>query len=140
MKLILNMDGRDTCTIEIWEDRFPAVAEALRKVLPVTSIAQHGKIVGDLLYFCLPVVMPNEKPLTLTEICRQRRAEKGTAGGSVCFYGPRQQICIYYGDDVSPEPFELSYCGEIIEGNTEMELAAVKTWTSPGVPLTLRLA
>ncbi len=139
MKLALAMAGRDVCRIEVWADKVPLVADALRQLLPVTSIAQHGKIVGDLLYFSLPVALPSQNALPLQDICRLRRRQTGSAGGSVCLYGPRQQICVYYGDDLADEPFELSYIGEIVQGATEMQLAAMQCWTSPGEIVTLRL-
>lgn len=140
MKLVLNIAGKDTCTIEVFEDRFPVIAEGLRKVLPVTSIAQHGKIVGDLLYISLPLMMPLENAEPLQDICARRREETGGAGGAVCFYGPRQQICIYYGDDVANEPFELSCIGEVTEGLKDLQLAAIGCWVSPGEVATLRMS
>lgn len=139
MRVALELAGRDVCVIEIWEDHVPAIAAALRDILPITSIAQHGKIVGDLLFFSLPLVLAPENAIPLQEICRVRRQETGSAGGSVCFYNPRQQICIYYGDDLADEPFEISYIGEIVEGEKDMQLAAMQCWTSPGETVTMRI-
>jgi hypothetical protein len=140
LKLALAIAGTDLCLIEIWEDKVPALAAALRALLPVTSILQHGKIVGDLVFFGLPALLPAQNSFPLQDICRMRRTLTGSAGGSVCFYGPRQQICIYYGDDVCDEPFELSYIGEIVAGAQAMELAGMRCWTSAGETVTLRLA
>ena len=100
MKIALNIAARDVCVLEIWEDKVPRLAAALRERLPITSIAQHGKIVGDLLFFSLPWDLPAENVSPLQDISRQRRQQKGTASGAVCFYHPRQQICIYYSDDL----------------------------------------
>lgn len=138
MKVAIDMAGREVCTIEIWEDQVPGIAAALRDMLPVSSIAQHGKIVGDLLFFSLPAVLPPENASPLQDICRDRRRDTGSAGGAVCFYNPRQQICIYYGDDLADEPFDISYIGEIVAGGQEMQLAAIGCWTSPGEIVTMR--
>lgn len=138
MKVALNMFGRDVCVIEIWEDKVPGIAAALNDLLPVASIAQHGKIVGDLLFFSLPIVLPPENAIPLQDICRQRRRDSGSASGAVCFYNPRQQICIYYGDDLADEPFDISYVGEIVKHEQDMKLAAIDCWTSPGETVTMR--
>lgn len=139
MKLKLAIREKHVCTINVWADRYPQTARRLTEALPVTTIAQHGKIVGDLLYLGIPVVMPLEKPMLLQDICKERRRQTGSAAGAVCFYGPRQQICIYYGDDVANEPFELSWIGEIEEGLTAIQLAAIQCWVSPGELATITL-
>lgn len=138
MRVAIDMAGREVCTIEIWEDLVPEIAIALGGMLPLSSIAQHGKIVGDLLFFSIPAVLPPENARPLQDICRDRRRELGSAGGAVCFYNPRQQICIYYGNDLADEPFDISYIGEIVGGAQEMQLAAIGCWTSPGEIVTMR--
>lgn len=140
MRVIINIAGKDVCTAEIWDEKVPFLAKAFREALPVMSIAQHGKIVGDLLFFSMPMVLPPENASPLQDICRDRRRTNGTAAGSVCFYNPRQQVCIYYGDDVADEPFDLSYIGEIVDGEKDMYIAASRCWTSPGEVITMRLA
>ena len=140
MKVALTMFGRDVCVIEIWEDKVPGIATALGKLLPMSSIAQHGKIVGDLLFFSVPLVLPPENSYPLQDICRRRRREKGSASGAVCFYNPRQQICIYYSDDLADEPFDISYVGEIVGPGQDLQMAAIRCWTSPGEIVTIRLA
>lgn len=139
MKIALNIAARDVCVLEIWEDKVPRLAAALRERLPITSIAQHGKIVGDLLFFSLPWDLPAENVSPLQDISRQRRQQKGTASGAVCFYHPRQQICIYYSDDLADEPLDISYIGEIIDGAKDMQLAGIQCWTSPGEIVVMRL-
>lgn len=139
MKVILSMSDRDICTIEIWEDKVPVIAAALRELLPLSSIAQHGKIVGDLLFFSLPVVLPPENALPLQDLCDQRRKSRGSVGGSVCFYNPRQQICIYYGDDLADEPFDVSYIGEVVANEQEMYIAGIECWARPGGVVAMRL-
>ncbi|MGE0797171.1 MAG: cyclophilin-like fold protein [Lautropia sp.] len=139
LKVALNISGREAGVVAIWEDRVPRFAAALRERLPITSIAQHGKIVGDLLFFNLPWVLPAENAAPLQAILRERRQRKGTASGAVCFYHPRQQICIYYSDDQADEPLEISSIGEIVEGEQDMQLAGIQCWTSPGEIVTMRL-
>lgn len=123
---------QDLCTIEVWEDRVPVIAAALSRHCPVSSILQHGKIVGDLVFFGLPFVLPPENAFPLQDITRARRREQGSAAGAVCLYNPRQQICVFYGDDLCDEPFEISYIGEIVGGADTMRLAALGCWSHPG--------
>ena len=139
LKVALEIAGKGVCVVQIWEDKVPRFAAALRERLPVTSVAQHGKIVGDLLFFSLPWVLPAENVAPLQTICRQRRQEKGSASGAVCFYHPRQQICIYYSDDQADEPLDISYIGEIVQGERDMQIAGIESWTSPGEIVTMRL-
>ena len=137
MLVRLSSAGRDLCTVEIWDKKVPSAAEALRRHGPITSILQHGKIVGDLVFFSLPFVLPPENAFPLQEIVRARRRDLGSAAGAVCFYSSRQQICIYYGDDLCDEPFEISYIGEIVAGGMDMRLAALECWSHPGQRITL---
>lgn len=140
MKVNLSMFDQEVCVFDIWEDKVPGIAAALEKLLPISSIAQHGKIVGDLLFFSVPLVLPPENSQPLQDICRQRRQENGSASGAVCFYNPRQQICIYYGDDLADEPFDISYIGEIVDHEKAMQLAAIRCWTSSGAVITMAQA
>ncbi len=132
MRINLSINDRPICSIAVWADRYPQIASGLETVLPITTVAQHGKIVGDLLYLSVPIVLPLENPMPLQEICRERRRQTGSVAGAVCFYGPRQQICIYYGDDVADEPFELSWIGEVDVGLSALQLAAMDCWVRPG--------
>lgn len=139
MRLELAISARHVCVIEIWEDRVPGFCSEIRRMLPMTSIVQHGKIVGDLAFFTLPLVLPLENAFPLQTICRERRRVCGSAAGAVCYYNPRQQICIYYGDDLADEPFEISYLGEIVDGASAMYLAGIRCWTNPGQQITMDL-
>ena len=59
-------------------------------------------------------------------------ASKGEATGAVCFYNPRQQFCVVYGNDVADENLQISYVGEIVEGFVEMKLVGMECWLQQG--------
>jgi hypothetical protein len=140
MKLNLKIDGEKTCQIEVWEDKVPSLAEALRNALPQKSILQHGKIVGDMVFFTMPIVSPWENCYLTEEVGAMRRREKGYVRGAVCFYNPRQQFCVVYGDDVADEPLKISYIGEVVEGELELALAGMQTWLEQGKLVELDVA
>jgi len=132
MKLTMKIDGKKTCQIEVWEDKVPHLAQALRDALPQKSILQHGKIVGDMVFFTMPIVAPWENCYLTEEVGAMRRSEKGHTRGAVCFYNPRQQFCVVYGDDVADEPLKISYIGEVVDGELELALAGTQTWLEQG--------
>jgi hypothetical protein len=140
MKLRMKVDGQPTCLIEVWEDRVPHLSAVLRQTLPQKSILQHGKIVGDMVFFTMPIVAPWENCYLTEEVGRMRRAEKGHVSGAVCFYNPRQQFCVVYGDDVADENLKISYIGEVVEGQLELALAGTRTWLDQGKLVELELA
>jgi hypothetical protein len=140
MKLQMRVDGERVCTIEVWEDKVPQLVGVLREALPQKSILQHGKIVGDMVFFTMPIVAPWENCYRTEEVGAMRRAETGHARGAVCFYNPRQQFCVVYGDDVADEPLNISYIGEVVEGELELALAGTRTWLDQGKVVELDLA
>jgi len=140
MQLSLTVDGKDVCRIEVWEDKVPNLAATLREKLPMTSTLQHGKLIGDMVFFSLPIVAPWENMYRTEEVGKLRRAEKGEATGAVCFYSPRQQFCIVYGDDTADEPLKISYIGEIVKGSLEMRLVGLETWLKQGAIVELAVA
>ena len=126
MKLIMSVDGVEVCKIQVFEELVPEIAKALREHLPQKSILQHGKIVGEMVFWTMPIVTPWENVYLTEEVGAMRRAEKGYARGSVCWYSPRQQFCVVYGDDLADEPLKISYIGEVVEGELELALAGMK--------------
>jgi hypothetical protein len=140
MKLTMKVDGEETCQIEVWEDKVPNLARALREALPTKSILQHGKIVGDMVFFTMPIVAPWENCYLTEEVGAMRLREKGHARGAVCYYNPRQQFCVVYGDDVADEPLKISYIGEVVGGELELALAGTQTWLEQGKLVELELA
>jgi len=140
MQLSLIVDGVDVCRIEVWEDKVPNLAATLREKLPQKSTLQHGKLIGDMVFFTLPIVAPWENMYLTEEVGRMRRKEKGEATGAVCFYSPRQQFCIVYGDDTADEPLQISYIGEVVEGSLQMRLVGLETWLKQGSIVELAVA
>jgi hypothetical protein len=132
MHLRMNVDDRPVCTIEVWEDKVPQLAQVLRETLPKRAVLQHGKIVGEMVFFTMPIVAPWENCYLTEEVGAMRREAKGGAGGAVCFYNPRQQFCVVYGDDVADEPLKISYIGEVVEGELELALVGTRTWLRQG--------
>lgn len=140
MELKLTVAGKDVCRINVWEDKVPNLAKTLREQLPMKSTLQHGKLIGDMVFFTLPVVAPWENMYRTEEVGKMRRAETGEATGAVCFYSPRQQFCVVYGDDTADEPLQISYIGEIISGALEMRLLGLETWLQQGAIVELAVA
>src|SRR5690348_16406811 len=60
MQLRMKVDEKPVCTIEVWEDKVPQLTEVLKHSLPQKSILQHGKIVGDMVFWTMPIVAPWE--------------------------------------------------------------------------------
>jgi hypothetical protein len=140
MHLRLKVSGQEACQIEIWENKAPKLAQILREKLPMKSVLQHGKLVGDMVFFTTPFVSPWENMYLTEEIGRMRRKEKGTPAGAVCFYNPRQQFCIVYGDDVADENLKISYVGEIASGELTMKVAGIECWLQQGAIVALEIA
>ncbi|MBB5163228.1 cyclophilin-like fold protein [Mycobacterium sp. AZCC_0083] len=140
MELKFIVAGKDVCRINVWEDKVPNLAKTLRDKLPMKTTLQHGKLIGDMVFFTLPVVAPWENMYRTEEVGQMRRAEKGEATGAVCFYSPRQQFCIVYGDDTADEPLQISYIGEIVSGALEMRLVGLETWLKQGAIVELAVA
>ena len=136
----MKIDNEPVCVIEVWEDKVPQLAGVLRETLPQKSILQHGKIVGDMVFFTTPIVAPWENCYRTEEVGAMRRAKTGHASGAVCFYNPRQQFCVVYGDDVADENLKISYIGEVIEGALELALTGTRTWLEQGKLVELELA
>jgi hypothetical protein len=132
MRIRYKVDGKQACIIEIWEDKVPQFAAVLREKLPIQSVLQHGKLVGDMVFFTTPFVSPWENMFLTEDIGRLRRKETGEATGAVCFYNPRQQFCVVYGNDVADENLQISYVGEIVEGFVEMKLVGMECWLQQG--------
>jgi hypothetical protein len=132
MLLSLKVADIEVCVIEVWEEKVPNIARALREKLPLKSTLQHGKLIGDMVFFSLPIVAPWENMYRTEEVGRMRREETGAATGAVCFYSPRQQLCIVYGDDTADEPLKISYIGEVVSGSLEMRLVGLETWLQQG--------
>ncbi len=134
------VDDAKICAFALFEDKVPETVQQFRRQLPIKSVIQHAKLVGDMLFATLPFVLPWENLYRTEEIGRMRRAEKGTVAGTVCFYSPRQQLCIAYGDDLAVEPLYNSLIGEIVEGGLEVALLGERTWRRQGgiVELSIR--
>ncbi len=139
MKLKMAVAGVDVCTIEVWEDKVPKLAKELREKLPMVTMLQHGKLIGDMVFFTLPIVAPWENRYLTQEVGKERREKFGSSAGSVCFYSPRQQFCVVYGDDTADEPLPISYIGEVIEGKLELKVAGIETWFDQGRTVELRV-
>ena len=139
MRIRFKVAGEQACIIEIWEDKVPGIARIFREKLPMKSVLQHGKLVGDMVFFTTPFVAPWENMMRTEEVGRMRREATGHAAGAVCFYNPRQQFCIVYGDDVADEPLKISYIGEIVEGSVEMRLVGLECWMQQGKILELEV-
>jgi hypothetical protein len=140
VKLIMSVEDSDICELEVWEDVVPGIAAQLRGNLPQRSILQHGKIIGDMVFWTMPIVAPWENVFRTEEVGAMRRAEKGYARGSVCWYNPRQQFCVVYGDDLADEPLKISYIGEVVSGELQLALAGWANWLQQGQIVGLRLA
>ncbi|MBD0734748.1 MULTISPECIES: cyclophilin-like fold protein [unclassified Streptomyces] len=140
MQLRFTVGGEQVCLIDVWEDKVPRLAAVLREKLPMKSTLQHGKLIGDMVFFSLPIVAPWENMYRTEQVGRMRREEKGEATGAVCFYSPRQQFCIVYGDDTADEPLKISYIGEVVEGALQMRLVGLETWLRQGALVELSLA
>jgi hypothetical protein len=140
VKLIMSVEDSDICELEVWEDVVPGIAAQLRNNLPQRSILQHGKIIGDMVFWTMPIVAPWENVFRTEEVGAMRRAEKGYARGSVCWYNPRQQFCVVYGDDLADEPLKISYIGEVVSGELQLALAGWANWLQQGQIVGLRLA
>lgn len=132
MKLRMKVDEKPVCMIEVWEDKVPELTQVLRDKLPQKSILQHGKIVGDMVFWTMPIVASWENCYLTEQVGQMRRQEKGHARGAVCFYNPRQQFCVVYGDDVADEPLKISYIGEVVEGELELALVGTQCWLQQG--------
>ena len=140
MKIRMKVDEQPTCLIEVWEDKVPHLAQVLRESLPQKSILQHGKIVGDMVFFTLPIVAPWENCYLTEEVGAMRRAEKGEASGAVCFYNPRQQFCVVYGDDVADRTSRSPISARSSRAQLELALAGTRTWLEQGKLVELELA
>ncbi|WP_108257762.1 DUF3830 family protein [Mangrovicoccus ximenensis] len=140
MHLILSIDDADICKIEVWEDKVPQLCQQFREKLPMTSMLQHGKLLGDLIFFTMPIVAPWENKYLTEEVGAERKAKYGSPAGGVCFYSPRQQFCVVYGDEASDEPLPISYIGEVVEGSLELKVAGLETWFDQSRRVTLRIA
>lgn len=140
MHLIMSVDGVETCKIKVFEELVPGIAAALKAQLPQKGILQHGKIVGEMVFWTMPIVAPWENVFLTEEVGAMRRKEKGYARGSVCWYSPRQQFCVVYGDDLADEPLKISYIGEVVEGELELALAGVRNWLQQGQIVELSIA
>ncbi|MEI2387576.1 hypothetical protein [Breoghania sp. JC706] len=139
MRLAMEVEGKEICKIEVFEDKCPIIAKELREKLPLKTMLQHGKLNGDLIFFTLPIVAPWENKYITGDLGKERIKEKGTAAGTVCFYGPRQQFCIVYGDDTSDEPLPISYIGEVVEGEMQLRVTGMETWFDQGRVLELKV-
>jgi hypothetical protein len=132
MYIDMSVDGRHICQFEVWADKAPELIEVLTERLPMRSTLQHSKLLGDMLFFSLPITIPWQNLMLTADVAEQRRRTKGAATGSVCFYNPRQQICIPYGDDLAPERLKISYVGEVVSGLSELRLIGLETWFKQG--------
>lgn len=140
MRLRLKVAGKEVCLIEVWEDKVPKTAKAIRQQLPLKSVLQHGKLVGDLLFFVTPIVADWENMFLTEEVGKMRRKERGKVAGGVCFYGPRQQISVVYGEDVADEPLKISYIGEVVEGEMNLKAVGLECWLQQGKLVELEAA
>ncbi|MEI4472122.1 DUF3830 family protein [Frigidibacter sp. MR17.24] len=140
MQLVLSVDGTDICRMEIWEDKAPQLCAQFREKLPMKSMLQHAKLNGDLIFFTLPLVAPWENKYLTQDVGRERIAKYGKVAGAVCFYSPRQQFCINYGEDTTEEPLPISYIGEVIEGEMALKLTGYETWADQSRVVELRIA
>ena len=140
MRLRLKVAGQEVCLIEVWEDKVPKTAQAIREHLPLKSVLQHGKLVGDLLFFVTPIVGDWENVMLTEEVGKRRRKEKGKVAGAVCFYGPRQQISVAYDEDLADEPLKISYIGEVVEGEMNLKAVGLERWLQQGKLVELEAA
>ncbi|MFM2477066.1 hypothetical protein ABTQ23_07400 [Celerinatantimonas sp. MCCC 1A17872] len=136
----MSVEGVDICSIKVWEDKVPMLAKELKDKLPMKTMLQHGKLIGDMVFFTLPIVAPWENKYLTQEVGAERKAKYGSSAGSVCFYSPRQQFCVVYGDDTAEEPLPISYIGEVIDGSLELKVLGIETWTNQARVLELRVA
>ena len=60
MKLQMTVADEKVCVIEVWDDKVPNLCNVLREKLPMKSILQHGKLIGDMVFFTMPIVAPWE--------------------------------------------------------------------------------
>lgn len=136
----MKVEGEDVCVMEIWEDKVPRIAAAIRNVLPLTTTLQHGKLTGDLLLIQTAIVEAWENVFYPDEEFSQGRIEKkGKIGGAVSFYPPRQQISIIYGEDLPSEPLPVSAIGEVVEGMDNVIRVGMECWFDPGQRVELSL-
>ncbi|MDJ0933719.1 hypothetical protein [Breoghania sp.] len=87
MRLAMEVEGKEICKIEVFEDKCPIIAKELREKLPLKTMLQHGKLNGDLIFFTLPIVALWENKYLTGDLGKERKKEKGTTAGIVCFYG-----------------------------------------------------
>ena len=131
MILDLTVDGSPTCQIQLFADKVPAIISALKPRLPLQALLQHAKLSGQMVFFTIPLVLPWQNYYT-TEQGSELRGGKGHDRGAVCFYNPRQQLCIVYGDDLAAEPLGMSYIGEVVSGADRLEVVGMRTWLRQG--------
>lgn len=132
MKLAMHVADKKICVIEVWEDKVPNLAKVLREKLPLKSVLQHGKLIGDMVFFTLPIVTPWENKYLTQDVGKLRHEQYGEVTGAVCYYSPRQQMCVVYGDDTADEPLPISYIGQVIEGKLELRVTGLETWFDQG--------
>lgn len=140
LRLVMSVDGEDVCQISVFADLAPALAGQLEGVLPDDGILSHARVAGDMVFWTLPFSSPWENLMRTEEVGAQRRAELGRARGAVCWYSPRQQLCVVYGDDLADENLRISYIGEVVDGFDALALRGLECWLRPGQRVSLRLA
>lgn len=140
MRLRMKVAGKEVCIVEVWEDKAPKTAKAIREHLPLTSVLQHGKLVGDLIFWVTPIVADWENVMLTEEVGKKRRKEKGKVAGGFCFYGPRQQLSIAYDEDLADEPLKISYIGEVVEGEANLKAVGLECWLQQGQIIELEAA
>jgi hypothetical protein len=138
MDIDVLVDDEEICRISLFSDKVPQIEAEIRKRMPIRGLAQHGKLVGQMVFFTVPIVAPWENRFQ-TEDIPKARGDKG-GRGAVCFYNPRQQICLVYGNDLAAEPLPISYVGEITEGLDRLEVIGMRTWLKQGAMIELRAA
>ena len=139
MKLAMLVADKPICIIEVWEDKVPNLAAVRREKLPMTSMLQHGKLIGDMVFFTMPVVAPWENKYKTEQVGKMRREKYGEVTGAVCYYSPRQQFCVVYGDDTADEPLPISYIGVVVEGALQLRVTGLETWFDQGRTVELRI-
>ncbi|WP_116951939.1 hypothetical protein [Jiangella endophytica] len=139
MKINFNLAGEDVAVIEIWGDKVPQLAAAIREALPFATYLQHGKLTGDLLLMQTKILADWENMFYPDDLVEQANAGETDVRGMVSYYGPRQQISIMYGTDIPPEPLPVSGIGRVVEGADQLELIGIKTWLEPGARVWLSL-
>jgi hypothetical protein len=139
MKLQLNVEGEDVAVLEVWEEKVPVLARKIREALPISTRLQHGKIAGDLLLMQTKIMAAWENTYYPEDFGPERQDTKGEVRGALSFYGPRQQMSIVYGNDLSAEPLPVSSIGEVVEGHDKLELIGTKAWLQPGASVLISL-